>query len=244
MAKRDPHCPALRGDQVQRWLQAGILKADQLGDTPILVVREAVRVRLTKGHRTTLGQGIFLVPRWVEIPWRRWTAGLHDLSAEELEARAIIVRPGGRPYRLIFQQVEDLDHLCRQQRHVLKQGEDNPYFERRIKPYIIARRQAADSLRRIRKRRLEAIRNGWIAPVGKKLHYPELMTPEAVAEAVARLDEAIAALDEIVERPLVIRRKRAQRSLRAAQRWIQERDFARTLRHLRAAWKNLMWPTP
>src|SRR3990170_228621 len=64
MAKRDRRHPSLRGYQVSRWLERGILKADQLGDTPILVVKEAVRVRLTPRHRTTLSQGIFLVPRW------------------------------------------------------------------------------------------------------------------------------------------------------------------------------------
>jgi len=244
LARRDNRHPALRGDQVRRWLQSGILKADQLGDTPILVVREAARVRLTKKHRTTLGQGIFLVPRWVEIPWMRWTMELRDLPAEELEKLAIIVQQG-QPHRLIFQQVEDLDHLCRQQRHILKQNEGRRrYFEVRIKPFIVARRAAADSLRRVRQQQLRAVRNALIAPVGEKLHSPELMTPGAITEAVAKLDVAIAELEEIIERPLVTGRKRAKRSLRAAQRWIKEGDFPRALKHLRAAWKNLTWPKP
>jgi hypothetical protein len=242
LAKRDSRHPALRGEQVQRWLQSGILKAEQLGNTPILVVREATRVRLTPKYRTTLGQGIFLVPRWVKIPWHRWTAGLRNLSAEELEARAIIISSGGLAHRLIYQMVEDLDHLCRQQRHILDRGVGRNYFERRIQPYIVKRKRAALALRQTRRLQLAAFRGGRIAPLGHLLKRPERITPELIEQMLLELDRIINELDEIIERPLVTRRKRAQRSLRAAQRWIEEENFTRALKHLRAAWENLTWP--
>lgn len=242
MAKRDKRHLALQGRQVQRWLQKKILKADQLGDTHILVVREAARVRLTPKYRTTLGQGIFLVPRWVPIPWIRWATGLRNLPAEELEMRGIIVRRG-QPYRLIYQQVEGLDRVCRQQQHILDKGKRRAHFEQYIKPHIVGRRQAARSLHRLRRQQLEAIRNGRIAPLGKMLHHPELMTPGAIEEAFIKLDEIITELDEITERPLVTRRKRAQRSLQAAQRQLKKGNFRLAQKRLRTAWKNLVWPS-
>lgn len=240
MARRDKRHPALRGDQVSRWLEKGILKAAQIGDTTILVVHKAARVRLTPRYITTISQGIFLVPRWVKIPWGRWTAELRDLPAKEIEARAIIASQDGQPHRLIYQQVEDLDHLCRQQKHILANlGEG--FFEKYIKPHIVGRKRAAQVLRWTRELQLRRDRER-IALLGRKLHRPELMTPEAIEEALLTLDEVITALDEIIERPLVTRRKRAQRSLQCAQRWIEEERFNLAIERLRSAWKNLTWP--
>jgi len=241
LAKRDKRHPALRGDQVSRWLRKGILRADQLGDTPILVVREAVRVRLTPKYRTTLGQGIFLVPRWIRIPPERWRE-FRQLSEQELAAKAVILGRGSVPYRLIYQMVEDIDHLCRQQQHILDRGKGRSHFERHIKPHIAGRRQAARSLRQLRRQQLELVRNHGIAPLGKKLNHPERMSTEAIEEALIKLDEIIADLDNIIERPLATRRKRAQRSLRAAQRQLRKGNFRLAQDRLRTAWKNLLWP--
>jgi len=56
------------------------------------------------------------------------------------------------------------------------------------------------------------------------------------------LDNLICELEEIVERPLVTRRKRAQRSLRSAQRWVRERKFSLARKRLQKALQNLAWP--
>src|SRR3990170_1330333 len=105
MAKRDRRHPSLRGYQVSRWLKRGILKADQLGDTLILVVREAVRVRLTQRHRTTLPQGIFLVPRWTPASAPDLEKLKHLSEANKGEHGLIHHR--GMDLLLIYQQVED-----------------------------------------------------------------------------------------------------------------------------------------
>ncbi|NIT03715.1 hypothetical protein GTO10_02160 [Candidatus Saccharibacteria bacterium] len=249
MAKRDPRHPALRGYQVWRWLGKSILKAKPLFGTQILVVQEAVRVRLNAKYRTTLSQGIFLVPRWIQAPEYELEKFL-KLSQEELREKGIVwVSEKDGYYLLIFQQVEDMDHLVRQQDHILFDEVHTRAFDLQIRPYILVRKTAARELREVRQRQLtmrrrqiERLREGKLRPPIKLLKDPKKMTPKVIQGVVNHLKKVVSELDEIIERPLVVRRKRAQRSIRSAIRWIGERNFYLARRRLEKALENLIWP--
>lgn len=237
MAKRNSRHPALRGYQVARWIARGILKAAQLGETPILIVREAARVRLTRRFRTTISQGILLVPRWIPAPaadLERW----HTLSVAERREKGLILGRG-MDLLLIYQQVEDLFHLQRQQYHVLWDREQTVFFESVIRPHIVRRAIAADRLIRQRAAQLKHVGESSLPPILEALGNFRLLTPKMEAGILRYLDGLIAGLDECTERPFVTRRKRAQRSLRRAQHWIREGEFARAAKMVRSAQRNL-----
>jgi len=242
VAKRDPRHPALRGYQVWRWMRKQILKVRPLFGTTILVVQEAVRVRLTREYRTTLSQGILLVPRWIKAPEYE-LAKFPKLSVRKLKARGIIwARKRGDFYLLIYQQVEGINHLHRQQDHVLFDGARTEVFDLQIKPYIVVRKVAAGQLRKQRRKQLKDIRERRIRPPLKMLSDPSRVTP-SLAEGISRhLDNVINELEEIVERPLVPRRKWAQRSLQAAKRQIEKGNFDLARKRLGKALENLTWP--
>jgi len=260
VAKRDPHHPALRGYQVWRWIKKGILEAEPLRETPILVVQKRTRVRLTPKYRTTISQGIFLVPRWIPAPKYEWEK-FSRLSTKELEAKGIIKRRGVL-YLLIYQQVEDISHLYRQQEHILAKRESafesakgrrgryilfdgvpTQVFDLKIKPFIVKRKEAAAGLEKRRAKQLQRIRVLRLVPLLGRLGIPEMPIPDRELEGIVRyLDDVIDELEEIIERPLVTRRKRAQRSLRSAQRWIKERKFYLARKRLLKALQNLAWP--
>ena len=241
MAKRDPRHPALRGYQVWRWQKKGILEAEPLRETPILVVQKRTRVRLTPKYRTTISQGIFLVPRWIPAPKYELEKFLR-LSTKELEAKGIIKRRDVL-YLLIYQQVEDLSHLYRQQEHILFDGVRTQAFDLRIKPSIVRRREVAAGLGKQRAKQLQRIRVLQLVPLLGRLGIPEMPIPDWELKGIVHyLDNLICELEEIVERPLVTRRKRAQRSLRSAQRWVRERKFSLARKRLQKALQNLAWP--
>lgn len=241
MAKRDPKHPALRGYQVWRWLKRGILEAKPLEGTPILVVHKSARVRLNHRFRTTLGQGIFLVPRWIPAPQYELEKFSH-LSAKELEALGFIKKEG-KSYLLIYQQVEDLPHLYRQQEHILFDGIRTQAFDLGIKPFIIGRREVAAALEKQRAKQLQRIRVLQLVPLLGRLGFPKMPIPNWELEGIIRyLDGIITELDGIIERPLVPRRKRVQESLRATQRQLRKRNFYRARKRLEKAIENLAWP--
>lgn len=249
MAKRDSHHPGLRAYQVWRWLKRGILKAKPLFGTQILVVQEATRVRLTPKYRTTLSQGIFLVPRWIKAPDYELEK-FSKLSREELREKGIVwVAEDERHYLLIFQQVEDMDHLVRQQDHILFDGVHTRVFDLQIKPYIEVRKTAARELRAIRERQLrtrrqqvENIRERRLRPPVKLLSDPKKMTPKVTEGMMNHLKGVVEELEQIIERPLVVRRKRAQRSIRSAISWIERGNFHLARVRLEKAIENLVWP--
>ncbi|HLD96457.1 MAG TPA: hypothetical protein VI794_01950 [Patescibacteria group bacterium] len=236
MAKRDRRHPSLRGHQVARWLKHGILKADQLGDTPILVVRESVRVRLTPHHRTTLSQGIFLVPRWIPAP-----AGdlekLEHLSKEDRGEHGLI-HHRGMDLILIYQQVESLNHLTRQQSHILWDREHTVFFESVIRPHIVGRARAAAALERVRRADAERVREINLENVRNTLEHPGRL--KNVGGLLRYLDGFVDGLDVLAERPyLVVARKKAQRSVRRAQKWIRLHEFGKAAGMIRRAQEHL-----
>lgn len=243
MAKRGRRHPALRGYQVWRWWgEKGILEAKPLGKTLILVVQRAARVRLTSKYRTTISQGIFLIPRWIKLPEKEREKFSH-LSEEKLKGKGIIT-DGDTFCLLIYQQVEDIDHLLRQQHYILFDGKRTRVakFDLFIKPEIEARKEAALQLKRWRTKQLQDIRERRIIPLLKRFAAPEEIPDWEIEGMVNYLGNIITELDEIIERPLVTRRKRAQRSLRAAQRWIKEKNFDLAKKRLEKAIENLVWP--
>lgn len=241
MAKRDPRHPALRGYQVWRWMRKRILNVRPLFGTTILVVQEAARVRLTRDYRTTLSQGIFLVPRWIKAP-KYELAKFPKLSAGELKAKGIVwVKKKGDFYLLIYQQVDGIDRLHRQQNHVLFDEKRTEVFDLQVKPYIVVRKVAAGQLRKQRRKQLEIIRERRIRPPLKILSNTSRVTPKDVEGITRHLDNVIAELEEIVERPLATRRKRAQGSLRAAQRQLAKGNFYLARKRLEKALENLTW---
>lgn len=218
----------------------GILKTESLEGTSILIVQEAKQVRLTRDYRTTLGQGIFLVPRWIPAP-KYELEKFSRLSPKELKAKGIIKRKGVF-YLLIYQQVADLDHLLRQQEHILFDGVRMKIFNLRIKPYIVERKKVTEKLIERRKRQLQIIRESRLIPMLKRLAKPEGILPWEFEGMIRYLDKVIAELDKIIERPLVPRRKRAQGSLRAVQRQLRKRNFYLARKRLEKALENLAWP--
>ncbi len=235
MPKRNPRHPSLRGYQVTRWINEGILKASRLGDTPVLVVEEAKRVRLTSRFLTTLSQGIFLVPRWIRAP-KRDLKKLCSLSADEQNRAGLIYREG-KARLLIFQQVKDVFAAVRQPKHIVFDQEQTEFFRENIAPHLLARRGAAAMLARCRVRDLQGVQRG-LAILSEKLVAGGVPSVEA-AEMLKYLDTLISVLDQVVERPFVTRRKRAQRSLRAAQHWIGEEKFAVAVKRVRKAREKL-----
>lgn len=249
MAKRDRRHPSLRGYQVSRWLRRGILKAKPLFGTQILIVQKAARVRLTPRYRTTLPQGIFLVPRWIKAP--EYELGkFSKLPRENLREKGLIwIAEERHYYLLIFQQVEDLDHLVRQQDHILFDDIHTRAFDLQIKPYIKVRKVAARALQAIREKQLrtrrqqiENIRERWLRPPVKLLSNPRGITPKVAEGITNHLKRVAEELEQIIERPLVVRRKRAQRSIRSAVSWIERRNFRLARIRLRKAIANLVWP--
>ncbi|MDP1710363.1 MAG: hypothetical protein Q8L46_00250 [candidate division WWE3 bacterium] len=246
MAKRYSRHPALRAYQVWRWLKRGVLKAKPLFGAQILVVQKAARVRLTPRYRTTLSQGIFLVPRWIKAPEYELEK-FSKLSREELREKGIVwIAEDGHYYLLIFQQVEDMDHLVRQQDHILFDDVHTRVFDLQIKPYIEVRRVAARELRSIRERQLrrevENIRERRLRPPVKLLSDPKKMTPKVTEGMMNHLKGVVEELEQIIERPLVVRRKRAQRSIRSAISWIERGNFRLARVRLGKAIANLVWP--
>jgi len=238
MPKRDPHHPSLRGYQVSRWLTEGILKASRLGDTPVLVVEQAVRVRLLYGFRTTLSQGIFLVPRWIPAPTPDLKT-LTRLSADREEQKKMgLIYHGDKPWLLIFQQVADLYAAARQSKHVALDREQTEFFKEKITPHILARRGAAVMLARCRVRDLQGIQRGLALLLGR-LQRAGNHPAEDAGGMIKYLDALLSAVEQITERPFVVRRKRAQRSLRSAQRWIEEGKFVIAAKRVRKAVENL-----
>lgn len=222
-------------------MNKGILEAKPLGETPILIVRKAARVRLTPKYRTTISQGIFLVPRWIPAP-KYELEKFSRLSTKELEAKGIIKRWGIVLYLLIYQQVEDLSHLYRQQRHILFDGVRMRIFNLRIKPYIVERKKVAAELAKQRAKQLRVIRERKLNPLLKRLATPKEIEAWEIEGMIHYLDGVVDELEEIIERPLVGRRKRAQGSLRATQRQIRKRNFYLARRRLKKALENLTWP--
>lgn len=241
MAKKDT-CPlALRGYQVHFWLAQGQLKVAEVGEkTGILLILAPVRVRIGTGHRTTLSQGSFLVPRWILAPQRdrqRFTGW----SGEKLRTQGFFVR-GGKLHLLLYQQVEGLDHLVRQQDHILFDDDHSEFFNRQIAPYIAIRRFAAQNLIQRRKKQLSEIQARKLNPVLEQLRRKNL-SPKVQIGIENYLQGLIALLDEIGERPLVTRRKRAQRSIRCAIGWLERGNRRIACARLEAAYVNLNWPT-
>lgn len=242
MVRRDPRHPALRGYQVWRWMRKRILKVRPLFGTPILVVQEAVRVRLTRDYRTTLSQGIFLVPRWIRAP-KYELAKFPKLSVKGLKARGLVwVKRRNDFFLLIYQQVDGIGHLHRQQNHVLFDKKRTEIFDLEIKPYVVVRKVAAGQLKKQRRKQLEIIRERRIRPPLKILSDPDRVTPKDIEGIIRHLDNVIAELEKIVERPLATRRKRAQRSLQATQRQLEKGNFYLARKRLRKALENLTWP--
>jgi len=232
MAKRNRRHPSLRGYQVSRWLKRGILKTDQLGDTPILVVREAVRVRLTQRHRTTLSQGIFLVPRWNPASAPDLEKLKHLSEADKGEHGLIHHR--GMDLLLIYQQVEDLYRLSRQQHHILWDREHTVFFESVIRPHIVGRARAAEFLKRVREADLKRIREIYLRNVLDALKHPD-----KIGGLLRYLDGLVDGLDSFGERPYVSARKKAQRSIRRAQKWIRRNEFEKAAGMIRRAQEHL-----
>jgi len=242
MAKRDPRHPALRGYQVWRWIGKGILEVKSRFGTSILVVRKPKRVRLTRDYRTTLSRGIFLVPRWIKAPDYE-LAKFPKLSVKALKTKRIVwVQAKGDFYLLIYQQVEDIDHLGRQQDHILFDGEHTETFDLEIKPYITVRKVVADQLKEQRSEQLEIIRERRLRPLLKRLAAPEKLVTGEIDGMINYLGDIIAELEQIIERPLVARRMRAQRSLEATQRQLEKRNFYLARKRLGKAMENLTWP--
>jgi len=247
MAKRDQRHPSLRGYQVSRWLKRGILKVDQLEGTRILVVREAVRVRLTARHRTTLSQGIFLVPRWTPVPATDLEK-LEKLSPADKGEHGLI-RHRGMDLLLIYQQVEDLDHVIRQQEHILRDREHTVFFESVIRPHIVGRARAAAALKRIRGADLKHTRETYLGNVRDALEHPErffdprkppqTLDPKKIEGLLRYLDGLVDGLNSLMERPYVTARKKAQRSIRCTQKWIRKNEFEKAAGMIRRAQEHL-----
>ncbi len=235
MAKCDT-CPvALRAWQIHYWV-GRILQVDQIGETPILLVIQAARVYLGMRKRTTVGQGIFLVPRWIPLAEEDWEI-VRGFSEDSWRSFGIIKTEKGLQI-LIYQQVADLYALVRQQGHILFDEEQTDFFRRYIAPLIRARRGAAVMLARCRVRDLKGVRTRSLANLLTKLQSGKIATYEP-AGMVCFLNSLIDSLNVVTERPFVTRRKYAQRSLRRAQFWIGKGDFTHATRLIQSAIRNL-----
>lgn len=269
MAKRHTNRPALRAVDVWRWIDKGILKAQKVPRTAVFFLIEGRHIRqswLTRTRKrniirrtaiTYLGEGIFLIPIWQEVPdWEMEWLESQDLHHEENLTRLGIHRFRRRFFRLCYMQVEDLDHAARQQVHVLKQYFDEAPLtfqtfrelfrelsrQGRIAKVIVGRQVGVDAFRIRIQHRIRSLRSSVASITAHAPLFCGQVTDKDIRVVTTHLEKLARQCEEQSMRPVGRRLRFAARSLRLAAEYIQQGKIPRARRRLKAALKNLVYP--
>jgi len=109
-----PGLPAMRAESVWQWLKRGSLHAGPLYNTRVLLITENSQP-VAGGIRYWLGRGVLLVPKWIKYTG---SENVSELDDAVLHQRGMYRQQDGLMVMLIYQHVEDVLHLQRQQWHV------------------------------------------------------------------------------------------------------------------------------
>ena len=266
MAKKHKGRPSLNAAIVWRWIIAGILEIEPIKGTPAFIIKSGknVRQRWLRRRRngeiisitavTYLRVGIILVPRWYAVP---------DWRAEYLRAQGIADRLHGyatfegQLQELRYQQLEDLDHCRRQQGHILR-GYDMPkrklvtddfemmmyQLERiaAITRHVAGRKAGVDSLYTLIVSRLRSLQRSLRSFVENAPTLKGDPDPKAQQTLVAALRKMALECQGIACRPLVLRTRRASRSISLAIEHIKAGRMELARERMLSALKNLEYP--
>lgn len=278
MAKKHRDRPALNAARVFHWIINGILEIEPIKGTPAFIITRGknVRQRWLRCHEssriismdptieivssftaaTYLRTGIILVPRWYRVPdWR--VKYLQEKGiADRLHGFATFE---GRLYELRYQQLEDLDHCRRQQKHILE-GYEMPggrltaedfqiMMDRLERTAAITRRIAGrkagfDSLYTIIQGRLAPLRRSLVSFVANAPTLKGTGEPNDQQTLVSALKKMAEECLGFACRPLVLRTRRASRSISLAIEHIEAGRMELARERLLSALKNLEYPKP
>lgn len=256
--------PAPRAVEVWRWIQDGILEIKVLKNTPIfhLSCGRTVYQRWLKRKRrevivkhalTYLRKGIFLVPIWKVVS---------DWEIKYLLDREIrLMRDGvvfcGKTYqRLLYMQVDDLDHVLRQTVHTMDSyfeidpllAENFPELTEKLarQNQIISRignRQVGtDNLKIVIGIRLKSMARSLNSILANAPIFHDRHSVSDVITIANTLEHLALECATLTFRPVFRRLGYASRSLRIAAEHIRNGQFPKAKRCLRSALKNLTYP--
>lgn len=267
MAKKHRGRPALRAVQIWGLIVGGGINTHQVPNSPILILvkgktvwqkwlgRRKDKTVVRKSAATYIRKGTLFVPIWYTVP--RWEMDYY--RNEQINFAALGIREiRGRYMRLCYMQVEDLDHALRQQDHVLDQ-----YFDLKGKKVsdfaslldLMARAERIRKKVELRKMCLTVSYNHLQADlksIRRSVRNLATNAPiflgkstEASQQAVtSTLTKYAATLREYPMRPVGTRLLWAARSLDLAVGHIQNGRTRLALDRLKAALKNLEYPSP
>lgn len=276
--KKHKDRPALYGCQLWRWwtprlvikdgeeIEKVILVVDRMPWTPIQIVKQEKSVwqtwiRITpkrllvrkKAALTYLGKGSFLCPLWQIVPKRE--LDYYQKNGFDLAAFGI-AKFRGKYKRLTYMQVEDLDHIDRQQDHIL----DTLFaaaidFYDNLPDICRAIEEEDELIKKISERKVGVVDykvhlrlrirswhrsiNSYIDQVLSPNKIPDKRKIDAITSVLKKMIDEIAKLSA---RPYGRRFSYARRSLIIAISHIQSGNYKLARARLKSALKNLEYP--
>lgn len=263
--KKYTHRPALRAVEVWRWISKDILTINPVKRSPIFHLAEGKSVRQVwlKKTKTTiqrktavtyLRKGLFLVPAWKKVPpWE--VKHLEEMGLSFCQQSILLVNGGYQ--RLIYMQVEDLDHAQRQQDHIM-----DHYFEierllqqtfpelvekitkeHQIIQKIGRRKIAADSLHAATQIRIDSLRRSLRSILAYAPIFNQAFSEKDRQTVISVLENAVREINSFTFRPINRPIGYARRSLERATLHLKNNRLSLTKNRLRSAIKNLTYPT-
>lgn len=263
--KKYTHRPALRAVEVWRWISKDILTINPVKRSPIFHLAEGKSVRQVwlkktktaiqrKTAVTYLRKGLFLVPAWKKVPpWE--VKHLEEMGLSFCQQSILLVN--GSYQRLIYMQVEDLNHTQRQQEHIL-----NHYFEierllqqtfpelfekitkeHQIIQKIGKRKIAADSLQTATRIRIDSLRRSLCSIVDYAPIFNQAFYEKDRQTVISFLENTVREINSFTFRPVNKPIGYAKRSLALATLHLKNNRLSLAKDRLRSAIKNLTYPT-
>ena len=256
---------ALRAVHVWRWTIKGILTIKIVKGSPIFYLAEGKSVRqnwLRKKRQTIkresavtyLRKGLFLVPSWRKVPdWE--IQHLKANNASLCEHSILYLHDGYN--RLIYMQVEDLDHTRRQQEHIIDHYSDvktllrltSPELfkeinkESRIIRKIGEQKIAADSRDTRTRLRIDSIRRSLCSIVANAPIFKKGFSEKDIQPVISFLENAVREISSFTFRPINRRIGYTRRSLELTIKHLGNNRFSLARDRLRSAIKNFQYPT-
>ncbi len=264
--KKHDDRPALRAVDVWRWISNGILTIRIIKGSPIFFLAEGKSVRQSwykvtgqtaekKSAVTYLRKGLFLVPSWRKVTDRE----INYLKAlgSSLCMQSILYFPGHGYHRLIYMQVEDLDHALRQQGYIIDNYRDKTKTlmcmfalellreiekEDRIIKQIGERKIAADSLHTRTCLRIDSIGRSISSIATNAPIFRTDFADEGKQTVITVLERAVREIRSFTFRPVNRPIGFARRSLELAIKHLRNNRPSLARDRLRSAVKNLKYP--
>ena len=263
--KKYTHRPALRAVEVWRWISKDILAIKIVKRSPMFHLAEGKSVRQVWLRKTKTGiqrktavtylrKGLFLVPAWKKVP--QWEIKYLKEAGLSFCQQSILLVNGGYQ-RLIYMQVEDLDHTQRQQEHILDHYFEIEYllqqtfpelFEKLTKEHQIIqkigqRKIAADSLHAATQIRIDSLRRSLCSIVARAPLFNQAFSEKDRQTVISVLENAVREINSFTFRPINRPIGYARRSLSLAILHLKNNRLSLAKDRLRSAIKNLTYPT-